>query len=518
MLPREWTLAGTANDGSPDVIVYRRTTDAAGDLRDTLLHRLDSRTQALRSISVGMPENTRRWLVDWQSQPRVAVATDKGRTKIHWRASAEAPWQEVAEFELRASDAIDPFFVEDDGRMLVQAVRVGDTEGLYRFDPRTRTLDAEPLVHVKGFDLQGKGEWDFASHRLLGVHLRADRPLSHWFDATMAQLQKSVDAALPAGRNNRLVCGNCDSSRFLVIDSRSDRQPGEFFLLDREKMTLQRIGARRPWLREAEQGRRSFHRIMARDGLSLPVYVTHPANARPDQALPAVVLVHGGPWLRGADTNWSEAAQFLASRGYRVIEPEFRGSVGYGDALFRAGWRQWGRAMQDDLADAVRWAGAQGLIDPGRVCISGVGYGGYAALMAPIASPGVYRCAVSFGGITDIGLVFDIGWSQMSREFLTYGAPALIGDPKDRAQLDRVSPLRRAAEIKVPVLLGHGLLDPWVPPKQAREFVSAARAAGVPVEVTYYEDEARELRHRGNRADFYQRLERFLDTHLRTPP
>lgn len=518
VLPYGWFLDTAVLDGSADVLVYKRSRDAVGDVKELLLSRLNTKTRELRSLSMGMPEGTRNWLLDERREPRVAIAHAKGRTKIHWRATVDVPWQEVAEFAELSRDSFYPWALDNDGRILVRAVQIGDTEGIYRFDPRTRKLDSEPLMVVKGFDLHPVAEMDYQTRKLLGVHFRTDRPVSYWFDDKMARLQKSVDAALPAGRNNRLMCGNCETTKFFVIESTSDRQPGEYFLLDREKMAIQRIGARRPWIQEAEQGRRTFHRVTARDGLPLPVYVTHPANARPDQALPAVVLVHGGPWLRGADTNWSEDAQFLASRGYRVIEPEFRGSTGYGSRHFEAGWKQWGRAMQDDLVDAVRWASQQGLIDANRVCITGASYGGYAALMGPIASPGVYRCAASFAGVTDIGLIFDISWSDMSQEYLKYGAPVLVGDPKDRAWLDQVSPLKRAADIKVPVFVAQGVLDRRVPQKHAREFVSAAADAGVSVETKYYPDEAHGFLLQEDRADYYQRLERFLDRNLQPRP
>ena len=174
----------------------------------------------------------------------------------------------------------------------------------------------------------------------------------------------------------------------------------------------------------------------ARDGLPIPVYVTHPKGSTPKEPLPAVVLVHGGPWVRGSDRRWEAEAQFLASRGYRVLQPEFRGSEGYGFAHFRAGWQQWGLTMQDDLADAVQWAAAQGLVDPARVCIVGASYGGYAALMAPVRHPDRWRCAASFAGVTDIDLMFSSERSDVSERSKRYGYASLIGDPKaDAAKL-----------------------------------------------------------------------------------
>ena len=140
---------------------------------------------------------------------------------------------------------------------------------------------------------------------------------------------------------------------------------------------------------------REFKHFAARDGLTIPVHVTRP----PGQAGPApmVVLVHGGPWARAAGWAWEPGSQFLASRGYLVVEPEFRSSTGYGSKLFRAGWKQWGLTMQDDVADAARWAIAQGLADPKRICIAGASYGGYATLMGLIRDPALFRWYVFTG-------------------------------------------------------------------------------------------------------------------------
>lgn len=518
VLPYGWFLYSAVTDGGNDVLVYKRVLDAARDTREIQLARLNTITRELRNLSDGIPDGTTNWLLDVKQKPRIVAAYEAGRTKVYWRATGTKEWERVADFDPLSADAFDPWFVDSGGQVFATAVGKNDTEGLYRFDPATRRLDAEPLVNLRGFDLNPSYETDPQTGKLLGFHFRADRPMSYWFDAKMALIQKSVDAALPAGRNNRLYCGYCESTRYLLVRSSSDQQPGEFFLFDREKPSLQRIGASRPWIDESLQGRRTFHRITARDGLSMPLYVTHPAGAGTKQPLPAVMLVHGGPWVRGADTNWSTDAQFLASRGYRVLEPEFRGSTGYGYKLFNAGWKQWGRAMQDDLVDAVKWAAEQGLVDPSRVCIVGASYGGYAALMGPIAHPGAYRCAVSLAGVTDIEFMYSLSWSDISADAKKYGYPVLMGDPdKDAKSLQAVSPLRRAKEIKVPVLIAHGTADQRVPMKHAQAFVSAARDAGVDVEAAYYKEAGHGFFIEAEHTDYFQRLERFLEKSLKPP-
>jgi dipeptidyl aminopeptidase/acylaminoacyl peptidase len=373
-------------------------------------------------------------------------------------------------------------------------------------------------VSLKNFDLLTIAEVDPRARRLVGMHFLADRPMSYWFDERMASIQQGVDAALPVGRSNRIYCGNCLSSRFFVVLSSSDRQPGEYYLYDRERSALQMIGAARPWIDEATQGRRTFHRLDARDGLKIPVVVTHPAGVLADTPVPTVVIVHGGPFVRGGDLGWKRSAQFLASRGYRVLEPEFRGSEGYGDRHFRAGWKEWGHAMLDDLADTVRWAARQKLTDASRVCVMGASYGGYAALMSTVAHPGVYRCAASYAGVVDPAMMYSVTWSDLPQDSLKYAFPIVMGDPeKDAALLAAASPLKRVAEIKVPVLLAHGGVDRRVPIVHAREFASAARKAGVKLERVEYLNEGHGFALPSNEADFLRRLEVFLKASLAEP-
>ena len=167
-----------------------------------------------------------------------------------------------------------------------------------------------------------------------------------------------------------------------------------------------------------------LHRIKARDGLDLPVWVTTP-RGKPERRRAAVVLVHGGPWVRGTHWRWSADAQFLASRGYVVIEPEYRGSTGFGRATSAAGFKKWGTTMQDDVADAVNWAADKGLIDGKRVCIAGASYGGYATLMGAIRFPELYRCGVAWVAVTDPRLMFEPLWRQRLSDarFAQYSLP-----------------------------------------------------------------------------------------------
>lgn len=513
VLPYGWDLHSAAGDGSDDVIVYKQVHDDLGDPTEIQFARLNTQTRRLRNLSQGLPEFTQNVVFDAANEPRVATTHRKGLSKVHWRAKPGGEWKLLAEFDPLKAGFV-PRHITDDGQLLVSANMEG-TDALYKLDPVSGKLDPNPLVKLGGFDLHPNFEIDSRTRRAVGFHFVADRPMSYWFDEHLQRIQKSLDAALPEGRSNRLYCGECETTQFFVIRSSSDRQPGEYFLYDRKNSTLELIGAARPWIQEAAQGRRSFHRYEARDGLKVPIVVTHPPGAALDKPLPTVLLVHGGPWVRGGNLTWEDEAQFLASRGYRVLAPEFRGSTGFGAQHFEAGWKQWGGTMQHDLTDAVQWGIKQGLVDGKRVCIMGASYGGYAALMSPIVNPALYRCAVSFAGVSDLPLMLSEGWSDITGEGLRYGMPALLGDPdKDAERLAAESPIKRVAEIKLPVLLVHGALDRRVPIVHSRRFASAAENAGVKVESVYYPDEGHGLLHPTNRTDFLQRVERFLKTSL----
>lgn len=517
VLPYGWFMHSPVHDGSDDVFMVRRVWDAIGDMKSIELARMNTATGQLTQMSKGLPDGTRSVYFDPDHQLRMVLTLEEDVHRLYWRAPGTEEWSMVSEGKgLENGPAV--WYVGRGHEVIVKSGR-GGTDALYKFNPLEKKVDPQPLLQIKGFDLETSPEVDGKSGRLLGLHFTVDRPMSYWFDEGLERLQRGIDAALPAGRFNRIHCGQCETTRFFVIHSHSDRQPGEYYLFDRKAGALQRIGAARPWLDETTQGRRTFHRVTARDGLTVPVVVTHPVGATPDTPLPTVVLVHGGPFLRGGSLAWDAEAQFLASRGYRVLEPEFRGSVGFGWKHFSAGWKQWGHGMLDDVADTVAWAAAQKLVDPRRVCIMGGSYGGYAALMSPIRHPGMYQCSVSMAGVTDPMLMYSVTWSDASQTQLKYGLPRLMGDPeKDAALLAESSPLKRVAELKVPVLLAHGGNDRRVPITHAQKFASAAKDAGVRLDRVDYQHEWHGFRDPANAQDFYERVERFLAASLKAEP
>jgi dipeptidyl aminopeptidase/acylaminoacyl peptidase len=510
-------LLRTLRDGSADVIITRDNfDDNTRDFVDSTPLRLDTMTGRSVPLLSTYPRGTRNWLVDASGNPRMAFAQRDSQAHVHWKAKPDAPWKQVASFDAyRGGVGFAPVELGPDDEVYGSAYR-GSTGGiteLFRFDRLNERLDPTPVVSVQGFDYQGHLDFDHRQRKLLGVRLTADALSTVWLDDGMKQLQARIDQRLQ-GLVNLLDVPECNCGRWAVVTSYSDRQPPLYLLYDRENDKLQLLGRARPGIDAKRMAQRDFARFSARDGRSIPVHVTRPAGKGP---WPAVVLVHGGPQVRGGSWEWTSEAQFLASRGYLVVEPEFRGSKGYGSDHFRAGWKQWGLKMQDDIADATRWAIDQKLADPARICIAGASYGGYASLMGLIRDASLYRCGAAWVAVTDISLLYDIHWSDLPEDWRNFGMPVLIGDRvKDAAQFDATSPLKRAAELKQPLLLAFGSADRRVPIEHGTRFRDAVKKTNDQVEWVEYANEGHAWTRPDTRFDFYGRLEKFLATHLQS--
>jgi dienelactone hydrolase len=516
-LPANHRLLSVLRDGSSDVVIERFNYDGRRELRDTTPLRLNTQTgQAVGAAKPGYPDNVVHWEFDLKGQPRLAIAAEGGKATIHWRTAEDAPWQAIATVDryLGGEGGFNPMEIGPDDELYATAWRndTANTSALFRFDRKALKLEPEPLVGVTGFDFRGTAIFDHAKRRLVGVHYVGDAAGTVWLDGEMKQLQARIDKRLP-GLVNRLhvpECGEC--TPWIVVETFSDRQPALFLLWNRQSDALQSVGSAKPAIPAKLMAERDFIRFPARDGLSIPMHVTKPAGRGP---WPAVVLLHGGPWVRGGSWQWTDESQFLASRGYLVLEPEFRGSNGYGRKHLHAGFKQWGLKMQDDVTDATRWAIDKKLADPQRICLAGASYGGYSTLMGLIREPEMYRCGVAWLAVTDINLMYDISWSDSSEDFKRYGMPARIGDQlKDAAQLEETSPLKQAHRLKQPLLLAFGAGDARVPLDHGTKFRDAVRKTNSQVDWIVYNGEGHGLFKPENRFDFYERMEKFLATHL----
>ncbi|RZT04512.1 Prolyl oligopeptidase family protein [Duganella sp. CF402] len=516
VLTADYAFFDVAHDGSDDILVEKYSWNNIDSTPDrSYLFRLNTRTRQLSEVlDRSLPDSVQDWLTDARDLPRVGTARRQGRCTSFYRAALGAPWQELDSGECFGGRNFTPLFFDGDDTLYVRASHKG-YGALFRYDLKAMKMADAPFISLPGFDFEGAPEIDIPSGRLLGIHLQTDAGVTHWFHPQLKAEQARIDALLPGTTNTIRCAADCLATPVLLVAASSDRQPTHYVIYQRASGTLVSMGSEHPDIDAAQMGLRDFHRYRARDGRSIPAYVTLPPGPASGPR-PAVVLVHGGPNVRGTYWDWDAEAQFLATRGYVVIQPEFRGGTGFGADHFNAGLKQWGMAMQDDLADAAQWAVKQGWADPKRIAIMGASYGGYATLMGLIKEPQLFRCGVEWAGVTDIGLRFSSPHSDASREVLNYSLRTLIGDPDKDAELFRkYSPLVRAAELKQPLLMAHGAEDKRVTLEHATRFHDAVQQHNKNVEFITYPNEGHGWRHEDNRIAFWRRVETFLDKNLK---
>jgi dipeptidyl aminopeptidase/acylaminoacyl peptidase len=295
-----------------------------------------------------------------------------------------------------------------------------------------------------------------------------------------------------------------------VLRVSSERQPPVYYFYDRKVRFLVRLFEQRPAIRRQDLSTTRRVDFMARDGLAIPAYLTLPSGVEP-KGLPAIALVHGGPWSRDW-IDWDPEVQLLASRGYAVLQVNFRGSSGLGAAYLQAGYREWGQKIQDDITDGVKWLIAQGIADPDRIGITGASYGGYAALVGLVKTPELYRAGAAYAPVTDIELLIsDDKWYDWGYE---WHQTMIGGERGDKSRLRESSPLRRVAEIRVPVLLGHGTDDQRVHVRQSQRMAEALKKAGKDYQYLEFPDEVHGFLLESNRIRWYTSLADFFDRNL----
>lgn len=484
---------------------YQDDSEGANFLR---LFRVDTRSGADQEIEV--PPWCSSVIIDEQLTP-IAAATERGNAR-QIRVRDGKDWRVVRETERVFGEEFSLHGRAQDGAFYVVTRNGKDRTALYTYDPRTDKLSDKPVLGLAQFDIQP--QLHRHEGRLLGVKVDADATTTVWFDDAMKAVQARVDAKL-GSTNNLIFPPKRGASPWVLVWSYADRQTGIAYAYQRETGRMVLLGRERNDLNPALMSAMDFKTYRARDGREIPAYLTLPRNAGGKRPLPLVVMVHGGPAARGPLWGWQADVQFLASRGYAVLQPEPRGSTGFGIAHAQAGWRQWGQAMQDDIADGAQWLIKEGIADPKRVCILGGSYGGYAAMMGLVKHPDLYACAVNFVGVTDLDLLFSATWDDVKGPFKTVGLAKLVGDRKlDAEMLKANSPVEQAARIGKPVLMAYGRRDQRVPIEHGQRMRDALKGHNPNVEWVVYDKEGHGWYMVATQVDFWTRVERFLAAHM----
>lgn len=516
LLSHHTFLMGQAGAQNSDFLwVAERHYSGRAQIEYVSLMKVNTVTGRLSADRIDAPDHAMQWLLDSQGEPRLVQTLDKGISTILYRDPSTQSWRKLAEFNAYGDrkGGFTPLSFGPDGTLYVIANHGQNTTAVYTFDLQQLTLSDQPIVRIDGFDFSGR--LILNQNKLLGVRYLSDAYSTEWLDGELKAMQDKVDSMLP-NTINQLTVARRSETPWVLVNSYADIWPSRAMLYNRTTQQLTSLGESHPAIRPEQMARTTLVHYKARDGLDIPAWLTVPQGE--GKNLPMVVLVHGGPYMRGSSWHWDPQVQFLASRGYAVLQPEFRGSTGFGFQHFRAGWKQWGLKMQDDIADGTRWAIARGTADPQRICIAGASYGGYATLMGLVNDPDLYRCGIEWAGVTDINLMRTGHWayvSDMSENWKQYGIPQLVGDPeKDAEQLKATSPLLQAARITKPLLLAHGGSDLRVPLVHGTRFYQAVKQTNPDVEWVEYPDEGHGWALPATRYDFWARVEKFLDKHI----
>ncbi len=475
------------------------------DARVFDVYRLNTRTGEMR-MEAENPGSVSSWITDHDGRVRAAVQTDGVNSELLYRATEKEPFRKTLVTDFRES--VDPIFFTFDNKELYASSNLGrDKAAIVRLDPETgRELEVvfeHPEVDVG--HLLGSEKRKV----ITAATFTRDKREYHFFDDWRRKLQENLEKKLP-GMEVSLVSSDRDETRF-IVRSQSDRTRGASWFYDAKTDELRKLADVSPWLDEKQMAPMKPVRITARDGLVLPAYLTLPPGVEPKN-LPAVLYVHGGPWVRDS-WGFDGSAQFLANRGYAVLQVNYRGSTGYGRAFWEKGFKQWGKAMQDDLTDAAKWLVDQGIADPKRIAIYGGSYGGYAALAGMAFTPDVYAAGISFVGPSNLFTLLETVppyWEPMRK--MNY---EMIGDPeKEKDLLRAASPLFSADKIKAPLLIAQGANDPRVKKAESDQIVSALKKRGVDVPYIVKDNEGHGFSNEENRLYFYRAVEKFLARHL----
>jgi len=468
------------------------------------VYRLNLKTNELTLIAEN-PGHITSWLPDHDGRIRVATSTDGVNTSLLYRADEKSPFKTVITTNFKESLA--PYGFSFDNNKLYAVSNINrDKSAIVVIDPATakeeRVIFEHPDVDA------GSLGWSRKRQVITHVTFTTWKSQRTYFDLRTEAIFRDLERQLPG---YEIVLQSHDKNESVyVISTWNDRTTGSEYLYDVATRELTKLADRTPWLNENDLVKMLPITYQTRDGLTINAYLTLPRGG--EKNLPLVVNPHGGPWARDA-WGYNPEVQFLANRGYAVLQVNFRGSTGYGRKFWEMSFEQWGKAMQDDITDGVQHLIREGVVDRRRVAIYGGSYGGYATLAGLAFTPDLYACGIDYVGVSNLftflntippywKLGLDM-WHEM------------VGHPeRDKALLEAASPVFHADKIRAPLLVAQGAKDPRVNVDESNQMVAALKKRGVAVEYILKGNEGHGFHNEENRFEFYEAMERFLAKHL----
>ena len=498
-----YPLNHTVNSNQANTVTY--TDSFSGSFPE--VYRLDLRdgnkTRVLTS-----PLRRARFLADHRGVVRFIIGKGEDqKRKVYYRGGEKADWQTVWD-EVKDKQEFVPLMFDRGNENAYIRCGTGAADAICRWDGATRkstvvwtAVDSSTAELVPTFD----GNDAFAIRTMPGrsatVLLNKSAPEAQLLVTLMKQLPGEDIDFTSASRDGKKV----------VFVAQADRDPGVFYLYDDDKHKISTLFERRPEMKPEQLAAMEPIALKARDGLALHGYLTRPRGKEEAKNLPTVVLVHGGPYFVRDTWRFDPEVQMLAASGYAVLQVNFRGSEGYGADFEHAGYREWGGKMQDDITDATRWAIAQGVSDPKRICIFGASYGGYAALEGAVKEPDLYRCAIGYVGVYDLRLMHSRGDTTLVNYGVAY-LKEVLGD--DEADLWNRSPIAHLDSLKAKVMLIVGGADARVPAVQGESMHAELAKRHIAHEWIYERNEGHGFYDEKHVADLYANIAAFLSHNI----
>ncbi len=504
---------------SPEDKVRTEIVDDLEDIDDYMLVNMNERNpQAFDVYRINVntgekkmiaenPGNIMGWMTDHDGKLRIAIASDGVNSVLMYRETEDAPFKEVLVTNFRES--VEPIFFSFDNKFVYASSNLGrDKSAIVKFDiasgKEMEVMYENPYVDVSGLSYSKKRKV------LTAISYVKEKREMKFLDAVAEKRYNRLKKEL--GDYEVVITGvNKNEDKFLVR-TYSDRSLGSYYFYDQASDKLSKIAEVSPWINESELAVQKPVSYTSRDGLTINGYLTLPVGVEAKN-LPVVMNIHGGPWARD---NWgfNPEVQFLVNRGYAVLQVNYRGSTGYGRKFWEASFKEWGKKMQDDVSDGVKWLISEGIANPKKVGIYGGSYGGYATLAGLAFSPELYACGVDYVGVSNL--------FTFMKTIPPYWQPfikmmyEMVGDPeKDSLLLESASPVFHADKIVAPLFVAQGKMDPRVNIAESDQMVEAMKKRGIDVEYLVKDNEGHGFRNQENRFDFYGSMEKFLAKHLK---
>ncbi len=452
------------------------------------------------------PGNIMGWLTDHDGALRVAVTSDGVNTTILHRETEEQEFQPMLTTNFKESAS--PLFFTFDNKNLFATSNIGRDKSAIIIMDTTRGEEIEKIFEHPEVDVS-RLSYSHKRKVLTGISYTTWKSERHFLDEEAEKRYQWLKEQL-GDDEIAITSRNKDEDKFIVC-TYSDRTLGTYYFYDQKTEKLEKLVEVSPWLKKEEMAEMKPVTYQSRDGLMIHGYLTLP-QGKDAKSLPTVVNPHGGPWVR--DTwGFNPEVQFLANRGYAVLQMNYRGSTGYGREFWEASFKQWGLKMQDDITDGVQYLINEGIADPEKVAIYGGSYGGYATLAGLTFTPDLYACGVDYVGVSNL--------FTFMQTIPPYWKPMLdmmyemVGNPEEmKQQFEDTSPALQAHKIKAPLLIAQGAKDPRVNQAESDQIVEAMKKRDIEVDYLVKENEGHGFRNEENRFEFYEEMEKFLKKHL----